>query len=342
MTPGEAVTTHRPWYPDALGPDWVASDLPLAGGAIATLVGRASRAGVEPGSGRPAVLYVHGFCDYFFQRHVADAFEERGYPFYAIDLRGYGRSIGRGSGAPARADDDPNFVTDLSVYAHDLDAARAAIRAEGHDRLVVVAHSTGGLIASLWANARPGALDALVLNSPWFDLNSTWFDRVVSSTVIDAVGGLVPRLKVAALGGDWGRALHVSTGGPWDYDLEWKPLDGFPVRAGWLRTVRRSHRRVARGLDIGCPVLVLTSDRSGPHDRWHPELLSTDSVLDVEQIRRRAPRLGVDVTLDTIPGGAHDLALSAGPARDDYLSRALGWLDEETGITEKGLPPSGH
>ena len=39
-----------------------------------------------------------------------------------------------------------------------------------HDEVVLVGHSTGGLTASLWADARPGQLAALVLNSPWFDL----------------------------------------------------------------------------------------------------------------------------------------------------------------------------
>ncbi|MEK8226237.1 alpha/beta hydrolase [Oerskovia sp. M15] len=49
----------------------------------------------RPGGGlrRRAVLYVHGFVDYFFQAHLGDAFEEHGYAFYAIDLRGYGRSL---------------------------------------------------------------------------------------------------------------------------------------------------------------------------------------------------------------------------------------------------------
>ena len=46
-----------------------------------------------------AVLYLHGFIDYFFQSHLADAFNGAGYNFYALDLRKHGRSLGRG-GAP--------------------------------------------------------------------------------------------------------------------------------------------------------------------------------------------------------------------------------------------------
>jgi len=332
------------WQQDVLGPDWVARTLDLPGGDTATLVRKAitplpdgaAPAGAPPTSAGPpstpgegerrrrAVLYVHGFVDYFFQTHLGDAFEEHGYTFYAIDLRGYGRSLAHWT----EAGKDPNMVTDLSLHAQDLDAAAAVVRAEGHDELVVLGHSTGGLVASLWTDARPGKVAALVLNSPWFDLNSSWFDRVVLTRVIDVVGRFAPRLKVGSIDDAYGRALHAGTGGEWDYDLGWKPHEGFPARAGWLRGIRRGHARVARGLDVQCPVLVLASTRSGPHKGHHPEILTTDSVLDVRHIADRARRLGDDVTLVEIDGGAHDLALSPEPARSAFFTEMFGWLDE--------------
>ena len=45
------------------------------------------------GPTKRAVLYVHGFVDYFFQTHLAEFFTARGYDFYALDLRKYGRSL---------------------------------------------------------------------------------------------------------------------------------------------------------------------------------------------------------------------------------------------------------
>jgi alpha-beta hydrolase superfamily lysophospholipase len=99
------------------------------------------------------------------------------------------------------------------------------------------------------------------------------------------------------------------------------------VRAGFVRTVRRGHARIARGLSITCPVLVLASDAIGPDDREHDGLLSSDSVLDPAQIVARAPLLGHDVTVVEIAGGAHDLALSAGPARQRYLEEVVAFLD---------------
>ncbi|CAM3779063.1 alpha/beta hydrolase [Isoptericola cucumis] len=313
------------WRPDVLGPDFEARTLPLPGGAEATLVRHVPSTPDGPGDdpARVAVLYVHGFVDYFFHPHVARAVADRGHAFYAVDLRGHGRSLA----AHTAAGHDPNLVTDLALYAQDLDAAAAVVRGAGHERLVVLGHSTGGLIAPLWANGRPGRADALVLNSPWLELNEGWFERVPATWAIDVGGRVAPRLVVGRLGEHYGGALHRTTGGAWDYDLAWKPREGFPVRSAWLRTVRRAHRRVARGLDLTIPVLVLTSARSGPARRWHPELVTTDSVLDVAQIADRAPRLGTDVTLVPVPGGAHDLALSPEPARSAYLSAVLDWVD---------------
>ena len=123
----------------------------------------------------------------------------------------------------------------------------------------------GGLVTSLWADARrgEGLVDALVLNSPWLDLRGSWFERTVFTRVLDVVGTVAPNVVVGKLGPHYGRALHESTGGEWAYDLAWKPFDGFPARAGFARAIRRGHARVARGLDIDVPVLVLASDAIG-------------------------------------------------------------------------------
>lgn len=310
------------------GPDvlegWWRRTLPLrpdaSGEPVATLVHRRPDTdGALPA--RTAVLYVHGYVDYFFHAHVGEALAAHGYELYGLDLRDYGRSI-----RPGR---EPNYTTDLSVYVEELDAAVAILR-ERHDRVVLLGHSTGGLVGALWADARrgSGAVDALVLNSPWFDLRGPWFDRRVAGPVVDHVlGRVAPLTVVRRLSPHYGRALHVASGGEWDYDLAWKPHEGFGVRAGFVRAVRRGQRQVAQGLAVDCPVLVLTSDASGPDKRWHDALLDTDSVLDVRHMTALAPRLGPDVTVVRIAGGAHDLALSRAPARAQYLRELIGWLD---------------
>lgn len=309
------------WTEDVLGAGFEARTLRLPEGAEATLIRYTPEDG--PGVGRPPVLYVHGFTDYFFQRHLAEAVAGRGYPFYAIDLRAHGRSID----AWTTAGGDPNMVNSLRLYQQDLDAAADAIAADGHTGLVLMGHSTGGLITSMYAHARPDRVTALVLNSPWFDLKGRWSDRTVVTQAVYVLGRIAPRTVVTTLGGDYGRALHHATGGEWEYDLAWKPYNGFPVRAGWLAAIRRGHRRLARGLAVQCPTLLCTSDKTGPDGGDAAVMLSTDAILDVAHMHARASKLGEAVDVAIIEGGAHDLALSPRPAREKYLATVLDWLD---------------
>jgi len=87
---------------------------------------------VPTGSSR-AVLYLHGWNDYFFQTHLADYVAELGFDFYALDLRRYGRSLRNGHLR--------GFIADLDEYTAELDAASDVIGAE-HSSLVLMGHST--------------------------------------------------------------------------------------------------------------------------------------------------------------------------------------------------------
>jgi alpha-beta hydrolase superfamily lysophospholipase len=308
---------------DLLGDGFEIRILPLGDGADNDLVASLVRFRAEdPVHG--AVLYVHGFSDYFFQRHVAAHFAERGYDFYAIDLRGYGRSL-----RPSRA---PNYVAAMSEHFEELDAAVELIRSDGHQRPVVVGHSTGGLITTLWAHERRAdpPLSALVLNSPWFDLAEPWLTRVVGTPLIDVVGRFAPRLVLReGLGGVYGQSIHRDHHGEWEYDPRWKPVTGFPVLAGWLRAVRRGHAALHRGLDVPVPVLVLHSGRSHLRaKRWTEEAMTADTVLDVGQIARWAPKVGRDVDVVEVEGGLHDLFLSAEPVRNKVFAVVDDWLAE--------------
>jgi alpha-beta hydrolase superfamily lysophospholipase len=258
-----------------------------------------------------AVLYLHGWNDYFFQTHVADYMADLGYDFYAVDLRRYGRSL--------RPGQMRGFITDLDDYSQELDAAADLIAAD-HDRLLLMGHSTGGLVTALWAANNSDRLEGLILNSPWLDLQSSAIVRALGTPVIDALGSRAPTsiIRLPDLGFT-ARSLHITLGGEWDYDLTLKSAPGPPIRTGWLRAILQGHQRVAAGLGIRVPILVLASTTSEFARRWHEGLRVVDSVLDVEQIAARAVRLGPHVTVVRIPEGLHDLTLSAPHVRKQAL-----------------------
>ncbi|GIJ53298.1 alpha/beta hydrolase [Virgisporangium aurantiacum] len=269
-----------------------------------------------------AVLYVHGFVDYFFQTHLAEFFLGAGLNFYALDLRKYGRSI--------QPHQTPNFCVDLAEYYEEIDEAIRIIREEdGHDRLLINGHSTGGLVASLWAHDRrgEGKVDAMFLNSPFLDLNAPAMVRKVVAPAAVRLGRRRPRADLRlGLNQVYGRSIHRDHDGEWEYDLGWKPLQPFPVRAGWFRAIRAGHARVHNGLDIDVPVLVACSMASYKRARWGEAARAADSVLDVDQIARWTPALGRTTTLIRIEGGMHDLTLSPEPVREQLFAGVLRWM----------------
>jgi alpha-beta hydrolase superfamily lysophospholipase len=287
------------------------------GPVVATLVSRKA----DNPTGR-AVLYVHGYVDYFFQEHLAEFYVTRGYDFYALDLRKYGRSL--------LSHQTPNFVRTVSEYFPELDEAARIIRDEdGHDRLLINAHSTGGLITALWAHRvrDAGIVDGLFMNSPFFEINVPAVQRRTLGPAIDALARVRPYARVrASVSMAYGHSIHATHYGEWNYNLEWKPLESFPVRAAWLAAIRSAQARLHKGLSIPVPVLVACSTRSFRGPSWTEAAMRADAVLDVEQIAHYASRLGSHVTIVRIDGGLHDLTLSAPPVRAKVFEELDRWM----------------
>ncbi|MGP4003476.1 alpha/beta fold hydrolase [Streptomyces sp. 8N706] len=313
---------------DILGEPYQAVDLPLAadneGEVVATLIRRrAGACGAAAGGSRRAVLYVHGYIDYFFQTHLADFYVERGYDFYALDLRKYGRSL--------RPHHSPNFISDLDAYDEELDEAVRIIREiDGHDTLLLNGHSTGGLICALYADRRAGqgTLDALFLNSPFLSMPAALPIRTLGAPVVDALGRFAATRKLPApLNPYYVHSLHRDFRGNWEFDLTLKPAEGFPLYAGWLAAIQRGQRRVRRGLRIDCPVLVMASTASTVTTKWDDSLLRSDGILRAEDIARLAPRLGPRVTTVRVRDGVHDLVLSAPEVRERIFAELDLWLN---------------
>lgn len=109
--------------------------------------------------GRKSILYIHGFNDYFFHPHLAEGFHNNDYNFFALDLRKYGRSL-----LPHQ---HPNYCRDISEYYEEITESLSIIHKENGNEILILGHSTGGLIACMYANygEKNDLISALVLNS---------------------------------------------------------------------------------------------------------------------------------------------------------------------------------
>ncbi|MBO3089934.1 alpha/beta hydrolase [Cellulomonas dongxiuzhuiae] len=317
---GAALTAD--WSPDALGEGFEARRLDLLGDdegeVTATLVRHLPDPTLRPAR---AVLYVHGWSDYFFQRPLARYWQAQGVAFYALDLRKYGRSL--------RLHQTPGYVEDLRTYDEEVGAALDVVRAELGSvvRILLMGHSTGGLVLSLWVARHPGVVRGLVLNSPWLELQGSSLVRHLSGPAIARVARFNPKAALPNIDpGYYARTIAAVTGGDWTVDERWRPTPSFPVRAGWLSAVLAGHATVARGLSIDVPVFAAMSARSLISPRWSEEMRTADIVLDTEAIARRAVQLGPVVTTVRVAGGMHDLTLSAHPARERFYAELTRWL----------------
>jgi alpha-beta hydrolase superfamily lysophospholipase len=292
------------------------------GELVATLVRRG-----ESGSAQHAVVALHGYTDYFFNTELADRFAARGFAFYALDLHKCGRS--------RRADQTPHFTTELANYDAELQWALDVVGADTDGaKVCMYGHSAGGLIATLWLDrlrerTALGDVGALVLNSPFFDLQGPAILRSAASSAALVALARWRKLRVIRkpTPGGYGTTLHRDYGGDFDYNLDWKPLGGFPVTLGWLNAIRRGQHRLHRGLDVGVPNLILRSDHSVPEAPEPEAIQRGDAVLDVRQIARWAGCVGNRTTIAPIVDAKHDVFLSLPQPRAAAYGELDAWLD---------------
>lgn len=329
------------WEPDILGSDFEQLTLPLGeddeGAVVATLVrylpaprvprrgprwrwpwGREPVAEAPPAASGADVLYVHGWSDYFFNSDIARFWADAGARFFALDLRKYGRSLREGQ--------TPAYVTDLAAYDDDLEAALAAMDSGGRP-LILVGHSTGGLILSLWSARNHGRVAALVLNSPWLEFQLRGIGRQAISPVIEFGARVNPMRPLPNIDrGFYARSIAREFDGEWEYDHRLRPDRGFPIHPAWLTAILAGHAAIDAGIDVGAPVLTLLSARSTFQPRWDDAMLATDTVLVVDDIARHAIDLASEVTVVRIDGALHDVFLSREQARAAAYAAITRWL----------------
>jgi alpha-beta hydrolase superfamily lysophospholipase len=315
------------WHADILGDDFEACAFETAGpGGVArtaTLVRHVPRRAAEPGPAR-AVLFLHGWSDYFFNTELAEFWTRSGFQFFALDMHNHGRSL--------RPDTPGGYVADLADYDAEISAAIGIIgslRQAGTPApaVTLMGHSTGGLIAALWASRHPGVASQLVLNSPWLEMHGSPAVRRATRTLLGPLAWLRPEsvIRLPERGFYW-RSISSSAEGEWALNDAFRPPRAFPVRAGWLSAVLAGQARVARGLNLDIPVLVLISGASANGMVWKESMRSTDAVLDVNMIALRSLGLGRTVTLERIDGALHDVFLSAPRVRKDAYARLARWI----------------
>jgi alpha-beta hydrolase superfamily lysophospholipase len=270
-----------------------------------------------------AILCIHGFNDYFFQTIIAEEFLKKGYHFYALDLRKYGRSI--------LQNQRPNNVRDLSEYYEDIDKALNIIKKEGNQKIVLYGHSTGGLLVTLYASDRKGAalFDVLVCNSPFYDFNVPWIQKKTVIPLLSFLGKVKPAISLPiGFSKFYGKSLHKDDFGEWDYNLNWKPHVAPSINAGWVHAIHQGHLEIANGVGVDKPILILHSRKSVYPKEWSEVMFEGDAILNVKDIKEKAKRIKAPIKeVVAVDGAIHDVILSRKPVRNIVFQTVFEWLD---------------
>ena len=269
-----------------------------------------------------AVLYIHGFIDYFFQTEMAEQFNQHGFDFYALDLRKYGRSI-----LPHQKYYN---IREIAEYDAEITQALEIIGAEHHENVLLCGHSTGGLTTTLYVAHHPNhpLIKALWVNSPFYDFNMNPIKRAVGVPSLSRLAQKFPNLQFPSELNKWYAAsLHKDLKGEWDFNLDWKKSSYPKVRISFIRAIYEAQKEIHQGVRVDIPVLVMHSHQTKNPRKWSKDAQSSDVILDVKDIQKYAKKIQGDVTIREIPNGLHDLVLSEKIVRDSVYQQLFSWLE---------------
>jgi alpha-beta hydrolase superfamily lysophospholipase len=288
--------------------------------------GSSPRALTHDTNPRGIILYVHGYNDYFFQEELAEKSDSAGFAFFAIDLHYNGRSYSEGE---PRSD-----MRSVKEYYAELDAAvalskRIATKNSGKLPFIIIGHSQGGLITPNYLNERnKDDFAALILNSPFLDYKNSWFVRNIAFPVFSDIALLFPDMKAPAQEAPkYNISLLKSEKGEWEFNREWKSDEWPQQYFGYLRATQRGIKWIHNGLQIKAPVLVMRSGCTVNEIQWTDDYMRCDCMLDVNLIKKWAPKLGKDVTTVTFTNGIHDIFLSRKEVRDNAYNTMFNFIE---------------
>lgn len=256
---------------------------------------------------------VHGFGEHLGRyEYLAHVLTSAGWPVWAMDLRGHGRSEG------PRADverlewalaDLSKLIAQASGTAGDGDdrALSSARPARSPGKPVLLGHSLGGAVAAAYAATNSAQLRALVLSAPALQLASRPRAQVLAAKVLARVAPAagVARIVPAKLNHDEANVSSYSTD-----PLVWHGK--VPARAA-VELYRAGRFVMSRAADITVPVLLLHGEK--------------DEIVPVGTSREFFSTLGsVDKELRVFEGFYHEPFQELGNA--EVMKGLVSWLSQ--------------
>ena len=279
---------------------------------------------IKPNS-KKAVLYIHGFNDYFFNKEFASNFLNQGYSFFAIDLHNHGKNMTKKT--------KRYYFKDIKEFYPEINRAIDIMENKYKiENITLYGISQGALVAALFENDNE-RVDKLILDSPFFDFHFNWAMENLALPVVAQLGEFFPEFALKSDDENvFGKTLHKDFDGEWDIDMNLKAITkNAPIYLGWINAVYKAQQRLQNGLDIRVPSLILYSDKSTSEKANKRYLHNTDIVLDVKDMKHYSDMLSMDkslVTKEEVTNAMHGILISPKEVRQDAYNRMFKWLND--------------
>lgn len=278
---------------------------------------------------RGTVVLLNGRTEFIEKyQETAETLLVRGFDVWSLDWRNQGLSGGRPVENPQK-----HHVEDFGVLAGDLDRfVERVVRPRAGRPLVLIAHSMGGLVATLHLARHPALYRAVVLSAPMIDIHTGGLPRWFARLIADAACALGRGRSYARGQRDYDpvRDPDFMPANPITSDrARWRVYhDAFVARPeirvggvtwGWVRAALRASDQVQREkplLAVESPVLLLST----------PADLVVNPAAHAVVARRFA-----EGTLKAYPDSRHEPLME----RDSIRDRV--WADIDAFLASAGV-----
>ncbi|MCU1459261.1 MAG: Lysophospholipase [Actinomycetia bacterium] len=266
-------------------------------------------------------VIVHGIAEHSGRYHrLAGALVDRGLAVYAPDHEGHGHTAASAGPIRAGASGTDGIVSDIDEV---VDLARTET---AQDRVLIIGHSMGALLAQAWAERHGAKCSGLVLTgSPGAGAGDSEMAAALAAAVdaglgddeLDALGMFNAPFEPARTPYDWlsrdEAEVDAAIADP-------RSGDAMPLTYGFVGNVLRlaveemEPSEIAR-IPSDVPVLLLTGDA---------DPVSSDAA-NVRVLESRFRDAGLNVDAHYYPGARHEVFNETN--RDEVVADLLAWIE---------------
>lgn len=276
-------------------------------------------AGVHPRE-KASVVICHGFCEFFGKYHeMAYYLYMAGYSVFFLEQRGHGFS----SKVPLD-DESKVYVKSFDEYVEDLNLFTEQIvkKKSKTGRLILLGHSMGGCVSTLYIEKYKKTFERIILSSPmhrmsyggkpeWMALAAVLYSKISRKEKEYAPG------QRAFNPDNWFARSSALSFARWDYvqqeRLEHPEYRTFGGTYAWTgAAIHGSKKSIRNASRAECPILLLEA--------------GLDTLVNNEYHRVFAKK-AQNVTLKVFENSKHEIFNAEWPDRIEFYRQIFKWLE---------------